>query len=67
MYTGTGIKKLREAAGLSRKELAYEVGASVASVKAWELGKRSPRGMAVKALERVAAEHAGKPEGVKNA
>ena len=37
------IKDLREAKGLSRKELAERVGVSVRAVKSWELKERMPR------------------------
>ena len=53
MYTGTALRKLREGAGLSRSQLAYRLGVSVFTVKAWELDRRQPRNIAQKALEKL--------------
>lgn len=53
-------ERLREAAGLSRAELAAIVGVSAAAVSRWEHGQRRPRGenaaAYAQALRQVAAE-----------
>jgi DNA-binding transcriptional regulator YiaG len=44
------IKTVRKTLGVSQKNLAEIVGASLATVKAWESGARRPDGVATKVL-----------------
>lgn len=43
MTIGENIKKAREAAGLTQKELAEKLGISVAMISRWEKGTRNPK------------------------
>lgn len=53
-------RKIREHYGLSQEKFARLIGISVATLRNWEQGRRSPEGPA-KVLLRVAAKH---PEAV---
>jgi DNA-binding XRE family transcriptional regulator len=45
------IEELRNRLGLSRRELAAEIGVSKKAVESWELGARKPSGPANKMLQ----------------
>jgi transcriptional regulator with XRE-family HTH domain len=42
-FVGAHIRRLREAKGLSRNELAHKIAVDVSSIAGWENGKRLPR------------------------
>lgn len=44
------IKGLRQSLGLSQEAFAQHLGVSVSSVRDWEQGRRSPRGLYAKLL-----------------
>jgi len=48
------VKRIREALGKSQTEFAMLIGVSVATLRNWEQGRRTPRGSA-RALLKVAA------------
>ena len=50
-------RMLRRALGLSQKEFAEILGASVATVQAWESGKQKPDGVATKVLRLLDQDH----------
>ena len=47
------VRRLRRALGLTQEEMARKIGVTHATVNRWENGVHSPRGMALKALERM--------------
>ena len=49
----TKLKKLREQAGLSQKQLADKAGVSQKAISFWETGDREPSWSAVQALARA--------------
>ncbi len=51
--TKSDVRRLRKALGLTQDELARRIGVTHATVNRWENGVHSPRGMALKALERM--------------
>jgi putative transcriptional regulator len=51
------IKVVRKSLGVSQKRLAEIVGASLATVKAWESGARRPDGVATKVLRLLGQDH----------
>lgn len=51
------IKVVRRSLGVSQKRLAEIVGASLATVKAWESGARRPDGVATKVLRLLGQDH----------
>ncbi len=53
----TEIKVVRLSLGVSQKQLADIVGASLATVKAWESGARRPDGVATKVLRLLGQDH----------
>jgi DNA-binding transcriptional regulator YiaG len=53
----TEIKVVRRSLGVSQKGLAEIVGASLATVKAWESGARRPDGVATKVLRLLGQDH----------
>jgi DNA-binding transcriptional regulator YiaG len=53
----TEIKTVRRSLGVSQKRLAEIVGASLATVKAWESGARRPDGVATKVLRLLGQDH----------
>lgn len=53
MALGERIRKARQLRRMSESELARRIGCTVQAVSSWELGKRSPRADAVRALSRV--------------
>ncbi len=50
------VRNIREQYGLSQDRFASLIGISVATLRNWELGRRTPEGPA-RVLLRVAAEH----------
>jgi len=50
------IRALRLSMGLTQEDFAHVVGVTFASVNRWENGKATPSRLAVKILERMAAE-----------
>ena len=48
------IKEIRQALGLSIRAFADRLGVNKASIVNWEQGHHQPKGMALKALERLA-------------
>ena len=50
----TAVKKLREKLGLGVQDFAKKVGVSRMTVFRWESGQSAPRGLALKALDRLA-------------
>ncbi len=55
-YRPADIKKIREKLGKSQPEFALMIGVSVATLRNWEQGRRSPDGPA-RALLKVAARN----------
>ena len=47
------IRELRKRAGMQQKELAADVGVSVATVSDWETGKKEPTGDRLKRLSEI--------------
>lgn len=54
--TAQEAKLVRRVIGMSQKEMAALVGASLATVKAWESGARKPDGVATKVLRLLGHE-----------
>jgi len=52
--TATEIKTLREALGLTRRELAIKLDVAEATVGRWESGERTPAYHSAKMLKRLA-------------
>jgi DNA-binding transcriptional regulator YiaG len=52
------VKVVRHSLGVSQKEMADIIGASLATVKAWESGARKPDGVATKVLRLLGHEPA---------
>ena len=50
------IRRLREHAGLSQRELAEELNARQQTISEWERGEYTPRGTAARLLTRVAED-----------
>lgn len=55
--TAQQIKALREAMGLTQQDFAHEMGVAISSVRDWEQGRRSPRGLYKRAFEEKLREH----------
>lgn len=64
--TGKLLKGAREAAGLTRLELAERIGATWSAVARWELGNRRPALVHALALERALKAHGVKVEWWRN-
>ncbi len=47
------VAKLRSRLGLSQEKFAEKLGVSVSSVGKWETGLHKPRGLSLRALERL--------------
>jgi len=47
------VARLRSHLGLSQEKLAEQLGVSVSSVEKWEQGQHKPRGLSLRALERL--------------
>ena len=63
VFRGAGVKAVRTKLGASQSEFALMIGVSVATLRNWEQGRRTPDGPAL-ALLRVAAKN---PEAVVDA
>ena len=50
------IVKLREDLGLTQRQLAEKIGAHQPTVARWEVGRNTPRGAYLKALEALQAK-----------
>lgn len=48
------VKSLREELGLTQEKFAKRIGVHKITVSRWERGEMVPRGLALKALERLA-------------
>ena len=48
------VARLRSRMGLSQERFAEKLGVSVSSVGKWETGQYKPRGLSLRALERLA-------------
>jgi len=49
-----GVVRLRTRLGLSQEKFAQKLGVSVWTVSIWERGLSKPRGLSIRALERIA-------------
>ena len=49
-YTPTVVLEIRRQLGVTQAEFAKTLGASLESVKSWELGRRHPSGLAARVL-----------------
>ena len=47
------VVRLRSRLGLNQKKFAEKLGVSMSSVEKWETGQHKPRGLSVRALERL--------------
>ncbi len=47
------VVRLRSRLGLSQEKFAEKLGVSMSSVEKWETGQHKPRGLSVRALERL--------------
>lgn len=52
-FSGEALQEIREAAEMSREELAYKAGVSFHSIYSWEVERINPRVDSIKALARV--------------
>jgi len=50
------VKALREKLGWSQEKLAFKIGVKLSTVYAWEAGKSTPQGTALKDLKRLAKQ-----------
>jgi len=48
------VVRLRTRLGLSQEKIAEKLGVSVSIVSKWEIGLHNPRGLSLRALERLA-------------
>ncbi len=48
------VARLRSHWGLSREKFAQKLGVSASAVEKWERGSHKPRGLSLRALERLA-------------
>jgi putative transcriptional regulator len=48
------VVRLRSRLGLNQEKFAEKLGVSMSSVEKWETGQHTPRGLSVRALERLA-------------
>jgi len=48
------VVRLRSRLGLNQEKFAEKLGVSMSSVEKWETGQHKPRGLSVRALERLA-------------
>ena len=55
-WDATAIRRLRQHAGLSQRELADELNARQQTISEWEQGAYAPRGVAARLLTRVAED-----------
>ncbi len=54
MLRKNDVVSLRARLGLTQEKFAEKLGVSVSSVGKWETGKDKPRGLSLRALERLA-------------
>ncbi len=54
MFRKHDVARLRTRLGLSREKFANELGVSASIVLKWEKGLHNPRGLSLRALERLA-------------
>ena len=54
--TAKQIRALRSSLGWTQEKFAKRIGVHVITVSRWECSENAPRGMALKALERLAKE-----------
>jgi putative transcriptional regulator len=47
------VVRLRSRLGLNQEKFAKKLGVSMSSVEKWETGQHKPRGLSVRALERL--------------
>ena len=47
------VARLRSRLGLSQEKFAEKLGVSLSSIEKWESGRHKPRGLSVRALERL--------------
>ncbi len=47
------VARLRSRLGLNQEKFAEKLGVSVSSIEKWESGRHKPRGLSVRALERL--------------
>ncbi len=47
------VVRLRSRLGLNQEKFAEKLGVSMSSVEKWETGQHKPRGLSVRALERL--------------
>ncbi len=50
------VARLRSYLGLSREKFAQKLGVSASAVEKWERGSHKPRGLSLRALERLAKQ-----------
>ena len=50
------VARLRSHLGLSREKFAQKLGVSASTVEKWERGSHKPRGLSLRALERLAKQ-----------
>ncbi len=53
MFRKHDVARLRTRLGLSREKFANELGVSASAVEKWERGSHKPRGLSLRALERL--------------
>lgn len=58
------IRKLREALGLTQKEMAEELGITRVTIARWETGTAKPKGLYLKALQGLADKARKKTKGL---
>ena len=58
--TAKQIRALRDSLALTQEKFAKRIGVHVITVSRWECAENAPRGMALKALERLAKRAATK-------
>ena len=54
MIRKNDVVRLRSRLGLNQEKFAEKLGVSMSSVEKWETGQHKPRGLSVRALERLA-------------
>ncbi len=53
MFQKYDVVRLRSRLGLNQEKFAEKLGVSLSSVEKWEQGHRKPRGLSLRALERL--------------
>lgn len=54
--TANEIRKLRDALGLTQERFAKRIGATRGTVARWEIGTAKPKGLYLRALEKIEKE-----------